>query len=218
MAFKQLKRIDDRTKLSVHGWIREHEKMLKIKHIPSMINAVCILYIRDDEIFAIVGKGGIKVSENKKRITKICNEGWDQNAYGIFEVPSHIDGIYEWKLKIIKSNRYENNGSGIRIGIASKVVPNGIYYGKFYQFMNGGWRDHINRRGSVSGGKFRQGDELTMHLDLREARLRLIVNGEKRSFIPEDIYKSKDIKYRLIVSLFDIGHCVEIVDFSKKMI
>ena len=51
---KKLSKIDDRTKLTVYGWIRQQEKSLRLRNIPSMITAICILYARDDEIFEII--------------------------------------------------------------------------------------------------------------------------------------------------------------------
>ena len=71
MAFKQLNTIDKRTKYSVYGWMRNEEKALKLRHIPSMISSMCILYFRDDEIFGVTPNDQVKLSENKKIITKI---------------------------------------------------------------------------------------------------------------------------------------------------
>ena len=66
--FKQLSKIDSRTKYSVYGWIKSQEKQLKLRDIPSMISALCILYFRDDEIFDIISKKEIQLSHNHKVI------------------------------------------------------------------------------------------------------------------------------------------------------
>lgn len=40
MAFKQLSKIEQRTKDAVNGWIRNVEKEIKLEDIPAMINAI----------------------------------------------------------------------------------------------------------------------------------------------------------------------------------
>ena len=120
--FKQLSKIDDRTKYSVYGWIREAERSLHLTHIPMMINSICILFYRDDEIFDIIGKN-VKVSSNKKCITKLeappPDNKWDNNTYGILEIPSMSNLIYKWDLKVCANRK----GTGIVIGISSIETP-----------------------------------------------------------------------------------------------
>ena len=86
MAFKQLSKIDKKTKLAVHGWIRNKEKTLRLRHIPSMINAICIVYFHDDEIFEIIGDD-IKLSTNKKLVKTECEgDNENSNCYGIMKI------------------------------------------------------------------------------------------------------------------------------------
>ena len=67
---KQLSKIDIRTKHTVHGWIRKAEQELQIGYIPNMIRSICIIYIRDDDIFEVTSDK-IKLSKHNKMITKI---------------------------------------------------------------------------------------------------------------------------------------------------
>eukprot|EP01084_Bolivina_argentea_P282151 482922_1 len=69
LFLNRLSKIDTRTKYAVFGWIRNNEKLLELSHIPLLISFICILYFRDDEIFAIIGTK-VKLSNNKKCIEK----------------------------------------------------------------------------------------------------------------------------------------------------
>ena len=99
MAFKQLSSIDTKTKLTVHGWVRNKEKSLRLRHVPSMIKAICILYFREDDIFEIAGDD-LKISKDKKSV-KAGTTSDDfsllkNNCYGIIEIPSmNNTNIYE---------------------------------------------------------------------------------------------------------------------------
>ena len=118
MSLKKLKSIDKRTKYSVYGWIREKGKKLKIKAVPSIISAICILYFREEEIFNIISDNGIELSENKRMITKIGDDAKiNNNNYGIIKVNSGSGLICRWDLKAIKISDYT------MIGIASKQFP-----------------------------------------------------------------------------------------------
>eukprot|EP01084_Bolivina_argentea_P297692 512906_1 len=110
MALKLLSKIDKRTKYVVFGWIRNNEKTLQLSHIPVMISSICILYFRDDEIFAITGTK-VKLSNNKKCIEKIKKEmAWGNSSYGINEISSKDNIVCQWDLKINKcTNSYGGN-------------------------------------------------------------------------------------------------------------
>ena len=68
---KRLRKIDQRTKSAVHGWVREHETQLKLSKIPTCIISICILFFRKDEIFDIFDKTKCKLSLDKKTISKL---------------------------------------------------------------------------------------------------------------------------------------------------
>ena len=85
---KKLSKIDERTKYGVYGWMRQAEKELQLGYIPLMIQSICLLYFYEEQMFDIIGKD-IKVSKNKKCITKINECGWTNNSYGITEIESN---------------------------------------------------------------------------------------------------------------------------------
>ena len=194
MAFKQLSKIDKRAKYTVYGWIRRQEKSLISTHFPSMITAICILYFSEEEVFAIINKG-IKLSENKKRITMVdfIQQSIDNN-YGLIEIPSISDGLYKWDLKIIR----ETYGNGINIGIASKetrdrhfISNNAMYYlvcANHSKSCNStSWR--------TDNEWFQTGDKVSIILDLKQAQMRMSVNDRHEMTLFTNIQKSDDIKY-----------------------
>eukprot|EP01084_Bolivina_argentea_P033899 62685_1 len=117
LCLNKLSKIDKRTKYAVCGWIRNKEKSFKL-NIPLLISSICILYFRDDEIFAIIGTK-VKLSNNKKCIEKIKKEmAWGNSSYGINEISSKDNIVCQWDLKINKcTNSY---GGNVMIGISSK--------------------------------------------------------------------------------------------------
>ena len=87
MSLKQLSKVDKRTKYAVYGWVREQEKSLNSRVVPSMILPLCILYFRDLEMFGVVDNGA-ELSENNTIITRISDGFLDEsiNGCGIMEV------------------------------------------------------------------------------------------------------------------------------------
>ena len=216
MALKHLKEINKRTKYTVCGWIRRKEKSLTLQNITSLISSICILYSREDEVFHVISNNGIKVSENKKMISKIDGKKGSNNNYGITKVSSTSNFTYRWNLKFINEK-----GTGlIYFGIASKLSPNShlvevennVYYGfhscaKFSHTAVG-----HDRYGKSGYGK---GDEISIILDLTQKEIKLVINGEDQGIAFGNVQKSDDITYQLFVELWAVNDCVEIVDFSK---
>ena len=96
---KKLWKIDRRTKLSVHGWMREYEQEVKSLNIPNSIIEICILFCRMDEIFDRYNKKAIKLSKDKKRIKLKKATQQLVRAYGINEI-SFDGGKYRWDINI----------------------------------------------------------------------------------------------------------------------
>ena len=217
MALKQLNNIDKRTKYSVFGWIRNQERELKLHNVPQMISSICILYLRDDEIFDIIAKL-IKLSENRKMITRMrWGFQWDNNNYGKMEVNSTNNIIYKWHLKIIEMSRK------IEVGVRSK--HNGEYYGvevstfnenKMLKLTHNKIPSYKLNWDNYCVHKFEKGDEITICLNLKQQHVQFIVNSIDKGIAFTNIETSKDIKYRIYVLLEDTGDCLEILNFTKQ--
>ena len=213
MAFKQLNKIDKRTKYSVHGWIRNKEKSLRLTTIPSMINAICILYFRDDEIFDVINDENVKLSANKKIITKFATRYFvHYNNYGIMEIAPTSNLIYQWDLRIVRCN----DTFGIIFGITSNQKARAFKDGYHFAFSNGK-KTKPNEFWQLYGKKVTTGDIASIHLDFKKGQIKLIINGTDQGIAYGNIDAvSKDIKYRLFVCLNSKNDSVEILNFSKQ--
>lgn len=219
-ALKRLSKIDRKIKYGVYGWIRRAEIELEIANIPLMIQSICLLYFYQEEMFDIVNEF-MKVSENRKCITKQSSWGWENCNYGSTQIQSMSSNKYTWNIKIRKLKPH-----GLWIGIKDSVNTNmPAYKASNYYLM---WADgsirtsndsasywKSIRRGSGSS-KFRDNDDLALMLDLQSAELSLSVNHNNPKVIFKDIKKDNDIEYRLTASLFYVGDSVEILDFSTE--
>ena len=180
-----------------------------------MIQAICILYFRKDEIFHVVKNNEIKLSENKKIITKISNDKcWNNSNFGI-KIPSETDSLYLWSLRI---NKCEEPGVLLGIGSSDQTVntafsDNGYFFCgglKYTRKCVSGWSNYCKCQG------FKEGDNVSIHLDLRKSEIKLIINGKDQGVAFENIAKSKEITYHMFVTLRNINDSVEIVDFTQK--
>ena len=211
----QLSKIDTKTKLCIYGWIRCQENALKISYIPPIISTMVILYFGGNEVFDIINDD-IKLLNDGTCIEKIKLDGdWNNNSYGIAEISSLSGYQYQWDLKI--KCKYKN----VLFGISSTVTPNKEFEqheGHHYVMSAGGsvfdlddaiqWRFYC---GEITGN-----DNVTIHLDLKQATLKFIINGSDKGIAYNDIQKSENIKYRLLVTIRDIGDTVTISNFSQK--
>ena len=95
---KKVSKIDDKTKLTVYGWMRQKQNSFNLSHVPMLITSMCILYFHDDEIFEIAI--GYVISQSGKCITQ-TNQGGEA-AYGSIKIASKSDTICQWDLKVSK--------------------------------------------------------------------------------------------------------------------
>ena len=228
MSLKLLNKIDMRTKYSVYGWIRNKRQLLKLQTIPSMIQAICILYYKDDEVFDIINDKIIKLSENKKIITRFymnpkeTNHVDNNTSYGMLEIPSNSEAICKWDLKILMANTSDH----IFIGVTHKHNKNKnicmpgdeIKDNPYYVYGNSSWCKGFKRKLLIvnKGPFWQNGDKVSIVLDLKHAEMKLEINGIVCGNIFKNIVKSATVTYRLFVAIRDVGAGVEIVDFTKK--
>ena len=177
-----------------------------------MVSSMCILFYRDDEVFDIIG-ANVRVSSNKKCITKLecCN--WKNNTYGILEIPSMSDFIYNWDLKI-------NNNEGIMIGISSVQCPSHDFEKKknghhYVYWHNGDIYNPYEMTWDNYGDRYRSGDIVSMNVDLREKQIIFSINGKDQGVAYDYVHQDEDVKYRLMVAMHSANASVEIVNFSK---
>ena len=216
-SFRELSKIDGRTKLKVYGWIREAEKELKLDFLP-MISNIIILYVRDDASFDIISKD-MELSNNNKCLTKIKTEGFDYCNYGKIVIPSASDTVCQWDVKMLKLT------STFRIGISSCSIPNKSMFKQmedyhYYLFYNDSWKWEVNHKlfaPDPSVPAFLEGDMVSIHLNLKDedGQLSIAVNDGDKYIAYSDIKRGQDISYRLMVIPSNIHDSVKIISFTK---
>ena len=167
---KQLSKVDNRTKHSVYGWIREAESELNIGYVPHMIRSICVLYFRDDEIFGSVSEKD-SLCSNQKTMTK--SDSWEEcRGYGFIEIPSMDNVICRWDLKIHKSGLEEE----IFFGIASKNTA--LEVNGHQPFRTLRYLFHNGETGLKSVGT---NDTVSLCLNLDKDNITYLVNNKEQS-------------------------------------
>ena len=183
MAFKQLSKIDSRTKDTVNGWIRNEETLLKLSNIPSIIKAMSILYYREFEVFhKDLVHEKLQVDDQNKVITN--TNRCVGSAFGGNIV---IKGRkYHWRIKVQKISNADKYGQRVNIGIieADKVKGN-LNQGWWnlscgYSYYSGGRLYHgCQISGQAYGTAIKSGDIMDVWLDLKDNNtLSYAKNGE----------------------------------------
>ena len=119
MAFMlpNLKHIDDKTKDTVFGYIRQQQKTLSLSNICPLISYLCLSYYYQNEYFTTTKDHEITISENRMKITKHNGSGWINTTYGNVWIDSSIPQIAKWKIKITNGGEY-----GVYIAFVSQGI------------------------------------------------------------------------------------------------
>ena len=198
-TLKLLSKINRRTKDIVIGWIRELEKCNRMDDIPSLINALCILYYREDEIFETVGSK-LSVSGNRKTVmlkrkNNIKGHIFEFSAYGSYQIPYSNTLKHQWDIYVDKEH------GAVEIGVADENKLNYTYS------CDGSLLD--------ADFAFKQVEPYTTHdiisvvLDMEHGKLSWLKNYIEQSAVIDLIYH----KYRLLISIGKPG-AVTILDYS----
>eukprot|EP01084_Bolivina_argentea_P173678 300851_1 len=118
--------INNKTKYSVYGFIREIEKSFKLTTvIPQSIIKICILFFMQTEYFAKCGRKMIITGTQNDTLKTTERSFYRCAAFGANWIPSNRKSIIMWTVKMIK-NPYGHAG-GVIIGIISKDVDMNQY-------------------------------------------------------------------------------------------
>ena len=161
---------------------------------------------------------------------KICI--YPCNNYGINEICSTQQTKIQWDLKVNDPTRgWWSATPAILFGIANKhdVDADRIHYIFQYQKI---WISHglcrfYHRNGKYTySGKYARalgrhkqkiyddGDRVSLHLDLKQKKIKVIVNGFDLGFTSVPIVTSPQIQYKFCVILHGGPSTVEILDFN----
>ena len=211
-CFKQLSNIDDRTKHCVNGWIREAEREISVGYIPHMIRSICILYFRDDEIFAVVVNEKITTLSKNKKIATVTKRLDLVNLFGFMKIPSMKDIVCRWDIKIHNVPSADDiDCVGIGVVVHHKEDDLSDLHTASYQYDNDGSTGPGCRYGVESASI---NDVMSVELDLCNEQVHFFKNNSKqRTF--GNVKRGKDMIYRLMVEIYD-KTCIEILNFCYK--
>lgn len=224
-----LKDVEQRIKDIAIGYVKQCQSLLPdttaYYNIPISITYIILAFYYEHEKFDIVGKR-IDLSDDCKTITVgHKGAGWC-NAYGRIEIDSLSDICCYWKIKVVKET---NN---MFIGLSTHRINTSSfqynYSNLFYALFNaGGIRtatdmasaeirstDGRKEIATPYARKYREGDIVTMRLNLRMKQLSFDINDEEYGVAVEDIRCDKDTKYYLALSTLGLYHKMTLLDFG----
>eukprot|EP00483_Globobulimina_turgida_P004834 UN04843 len=214
----RLKQIHDKHKHLAFGYIREMENELLCVHdnnifyvIPELITITCLLFFNIDTIFEEISDKLIRSGWDYNTITKKDTYYWSHAAYGKRWIDSNSKNVYSWNIKI------ETKTNDIGIGIISNLHHQNTnqdfdaQHSYFYNLGNG-WLG-INKRGyGYPGFSCVAGDTVKFILNLDKLQLECVKNNEEsaKKILCGDLITSEDVKYRLALSIKNIGDRVSV--------
>ena len=193
---------------TVHGYVRNEEKVLSISIPPGLLALFILFYgAQVDEWDPDIIAGCLKLADDNRTVTHNTAKRQQCNAYGKRVCES---GKHEWKFKINHIDSY----CWIIIGVwriqENVQPPMDVYFTKGddekgYAFWTQGKKTKIlnGAAGPTYGRKCKTGDVIDMTLDLDNWTLGFKINGVSFGDAFVDI---KQAKYRAAVCLYKEQH------------
>ena len=226
----QLAAIDNETKFTVTGYIRnQHKSLFKssqyvlFQNIPIAISSLCTLYYHLCDYFELI-PDSTSISNNKRCIKQQVVHHRHTN-FGFMKIASKGKSICEWHLNYTEGDHGSSYRQIVWIGISSKPFNPNAYchsqpgdldhkhfaygYGnrQAYNYYGGCW----NYLDSLA---FEPGDKLCLVLNLKKRILKLLIN-ERDCGHTFGVKTGDDIDYRLAVIIFRRGSTVTLTKFTQ---
>eukprot|EP01084_Bolivina_argentea_P037161 68704_1 len=230
-TLKQLKQINDHTKRSVFGYVREIQEKLSLPNIPILISYLCLSYYYHNEYFAKSGNE-VEISNNRMTITKIKgNMDYKNTTYCNTWIQSTSNKIAKWTFKT--NNKCDGDGMAIYICFVSnyddktncdcslrelKYMPNYGFDPKdeydTLMYDNGESTSEMNKPIDCS-------KQFTIILNLEDKFIGYQYNSNDEvirdiNYIVEDIQTGDDIKYKLAINIYETGCGISLIDFDLQ--
>ena len=205
-SFKHLNSIDDKTKLSVFGYILQLQKELLLDNIPPLISYLCLAYYHNGQYFETAGDG-LKINEQYLIYEDHEEDNW-KTGYGIECISQ---GRHEWKIKVLEF------AFDIMIGVSSdtKHCDNSFIKKRnthSYAYSAAGYKnDKVTD--SYYGDKFVSDDIIGVHLDIEDGSVSFSKNGKNMGVAFKDVPSDKT--WRLAVGLSDHHDQVKIMSYTN---
>lgn len=212
MDFEQLKLVDNATRDTVSGYLRDNE----LNDPPSLIIYCILAFYWLKEYFAILGPG-VAVSDDNLTIVKMPKYRYGSGvaSFGALIIPSVSNCTYKWKLELTRYIPYPA-GRSLLMGVATKwdnhkvhsqhVLGYNAYAGNFKKFKS--WTKPAIR--------CKQGDIVEIELDLKRGQLEFYRNDESVGVAMDNLEASEDIEYRLCVTLNSENDSVTLLSFTTS--
>ena len=217
-SLQDIKHANLRDKNLIFGYIRSVEFELELDNIPPLISHLILLFYYVSECFDRATKEKFKISEDKLTVTNISSDGWDHTIYCRKAIDSMSDLIYKWTFEM--NGTYDSwccAGFGI---IANDNCVDFDFCddkSKPIYAIYGPKGDKISHNSRITSDKnpliFEGGDCINIILDLQKRTMSFSVNDEDLILGWQDIEKSQDITYKMVVQL-NVVASISIVDFS----
>ena len=236
-SFKFLKQINDRTKMSVFGYIREMQTKLTLPEIPMVICYLCLAYKSHADYFDPDDENELrsdtraKLSKDRLTLTnvKTRTEEYDNalHGYGHQIIPSNKNIVATWKVKVNSVSKviHSLNDDEWRSGIQFHffTLLDDYDYGHNIFGFESSWvgrtyvqlsltenLEECNCDYDIAG----VGDILTIVLDTNEKRVLVKINDSAFHHVFKNIPIGDTVNYRLAVKLPYKGDSVSIIDFE----
>lgn len=235
-VWNRLKHIDNLTKYTINGWIRNIATIYNF-NIPNIISVLCILYYYCDEIWEFCQSyirdllfitnilthtdncQYYKISKNKKYAQMLqCSE---HHLYGINQVFAHdiTKWKYNWDIKVCKMSqfkaKYITYAHSICIGLKSErhYFLYSSYGTKIYTDNLDLYLDANSSVEKTYGAKFYANDIISINLNLQTRQLSFALNKIDQG-VAYNIH-SFDIKYfQLFIKIFGCNTSLRIMNFN----
>ena len=225
--FQSVKKVDQRTRDIVNGFIKQTQSILPSNdnpyyNIPSLVFILTILYYSNPEYFTIHGEN-MKVNENKDVIECIRAIRDNNTVYGNFVITKEDKGKFMWTFKLYKAE----SGAIARIGIDSSNKKfantdltgygnneNAYYiYHSYYVEYPGLWRGcnkiishntdlNPNNYGVYGYGCHEQSEvKMVLNMDNKTMTYDIHEQDQLKSIVSETISFENDEHYSMCISL-----------------
>ena len=212
-----MKRIDDKTKNKILGYVRryEHQEKVKSANIPIMIQYLIMVYYWVNEKFVIYGEGLEMDQENKNIIrvrpnSNINSFPWVNSAYGNNVIDINDTSIirYKWSIRFVNKNGFSSligilkSNKNIGINACNMAVwqSHDTYY---CMYINGNPVVLDGMRQLKRDQHPEMGKSGVMHLvlDIPTKTLKYTLNNDATEYIIADKIDLMNNEFRLGVSM-----------------
>lgn len=220
ISLKSLQSIPTKIKYSVHGWIRESERQLKLYNVPLLIITTALIYFSIDELISEFFAAIYDVDEFKTKLSCISEEALEIVHCVLLSkilVPRQVAHIL-WEYKV----ECESELSSIALVKCDDDHPLSITQ----NYRNGRNYVQVNSSGALFNcfGKkpelvYLQDDAVktfTLQFNGSTGDVTCNLNGSATKHTLVNLLNDTN-KYRLVLELGDKGDSVTLTSFTMKM-